>query len=89
MKHITIPIPDELPQSLKMSDEEFRVEARFLLAGILYEAGKVSAGVAAQVAGTDRLVFLSLLGRYGIPAINLRDEEVRLEIEAARGLSEA
>lgn len=89
MKTISIPIPDQLPQSLKMSDEEFRDEARFLLASKLYEAGKVSAGVAAEVAGTNRLLFLSLLGRHGAPAINLLDEEVRLEIEAARRLSEA
>lgn len=32
MKLVTIPIPDDLPQVLKMSDEEFGREARMLLA---------------------------------------------------------
>lgn len=87
MKLLSIPIPEGLPQVLKMSDEDFCQEARVLLAVKLYELGKVSAGVAAQIAGTDRLSFLELLSRYGVAAINLKDEEVTHEIEAARRLA--
>ncbi len=84
MKVLSIPIPDDLLQMFKMSDEEFAQEVRMLLAAKLYEMGKVTAGIAAKIAGVDRLTFLSLLSRYGVPAINLRDEEVCYEIEAAR-----
>jgi len=70
-----------------MSDEEFSQEARMLLAAKLYELGKVSAGIAAQIAGTNRLTFLTLLSRYGVAAINLKDEEMAYEIEAARRLA--
>jgi predicted HTH domain antitoxin len=48
--------------------------------------GKVTAGIAAKIAGVDRLTFLSLLSRYGVPAINLRGDEVSGEIEAAKEL---
>ena len=60
MKLVTIPIPDDLLQVLKMSDEEFGRKARMLLAAKLYELGKVSAGSAAQLAG-DRPPDLSSL----------------------------
>lgn len=87
MKVLPIPIPEGLPQALKMSDEDFCREARLLLAVKLYELGKVSTGVAAQIAGTDRLGFLTLLSHYGVAAINLKDEEVAHEIAAARRLA--
>jgi predicted HTH domain antitoxin len=87
MKVLSIPIPETLPQALKMSDDEFSQEARILLAAKLYELGKVSGGVAAQLAGMDRLTFLTILSRYGVAAINLKDEEVAYEIEAARRLA--
>lgn len=87
MIEMNIPIPEGLPQSLKMSEVEFTREARMLLAVKLYELGKVTAGVAAQIAGVERLVFLASLVNYGVPAINIKDEEVELEIASARRLA--
>jgi predicted HTH domain antitoxin len=86
-KVLSIPIPDGLPQALKMSDEEFSRESRVVLAAKLYEMGRVPLGVAAEIAGMPRLDLLSALGRYGVAAINLKDEEVAHEIEAARELA--
>ncbi|MEW6572090.1 MAG: UPF0175 family protein [Bacillota bacterium] len=88
MREVCIPVPEGLPQALKMSEAEFTAEARFLLAAKLYELGRVSAGLAAELAGLDRLTFLASLARYGVPAINLRGEEITREIEAARKLKE-
>jgi len=88
MREVCIPVPEGLPQALKMSEAEFTAEARFLLAAKLYELGRVSAGLAAQLACCDRLTFLASLSRYGVPTINLRGEEIALEIEAARKLGE-
>lgn len=87
MTELNIPIPEGLPQSLKMSNDEFAREARMLLAAKLYELGRVTAGIAAQIAGVDRLAFLASLSKYGVPAVNLKDEEVELEIESARRLA--
>jgi hypothetical protein len=34
----------------------------------------------------DRVEFLQRLGQIGVPAINLADEEVEAEVEAAKAL---
>lgn len=86
MTELRIPIPEGLAEALKMTREELEREARIILAAKLFEMGKVSAGMAAKVAGVDKVAFLQLLHRYGVPAINLRGEEVGREIEAAREL---
>ena len=87
MKTLTISYPEELPQTLKLSDEEFAAEVRFLAAAKLYELGKTSAGKAAEMAGIDKVTFLFTLGRYRVPAINLQAEEVANELKAVRSLS--
>ena len=83
MFEMNIPIPEGLPKSLKMSQDEFTREARMMLAVKLYELGKVTAGMASQIAGMDRITFLSSLSKYGVSAINIKDEEVDLEINLA------
>jgi predicted HTH domain antitoxin len=87
MKHAMVTYPEGLPQLLKMSDAEFGQELGFLAAAKLYELGKLSAGKAAHLAGMERLTFLERLAEVGVPAINLRDEEIEAEIEAGQDLS--
>jgi predicted HTH domain antitoxin len=72
---------------LKMSDQEFAEEVRFLAAAKFFELGRLSSGMAAKLAGMSRLAFLTQLSRVGVPAINLRDEEIAAELEAARELA--
>ena len=87
VKHATIQYPADLPGTLKLSDGEFARELRLLAAAKLYELGRLSAGKAARLAEMDRVTFLYELERIGVPAINLRDEEVEAEIRAARELA--
>ena len=63
-------------------------ELRFLASAKLFELGRLSSGKAARLAGLDRVEFLQRLGRIGVAAINLADEEVEAEIEAAKALVE-
>ena len=83
-KTATLSYPEGLPQALKTSDEAFARELRLLAAAKLYELGRVSSGIAAEIAGLGRVEFLRALEQYGIAAINLKDEEVTAEIEAIR-----
>jgi predicted HTH domain antitoxin len=85
-KQATISYPAGLPQILKLSDREFADELRFLAAAKLFELGRLTAGKAARLAGMERVTFLYELGRIGVPAINLRDEEIDAEIQAAQDL---
>ncbi|HEX3528966.1 MAG TPA: UPF0175 family protein [Thermoanaerobaculia bacterium] len=87
-KQAVISYPAGIPQILKLSDREFAEELRFLAAAKLFELGRLTAGKAARLAEMDRLTFLYELGKIGVPAINLRDEEVEAEIQAARDLFE-
>jgi predicted HTH domain antitoxin len=87
MKEAVVHYPSGVPQILKMSDAEFARELRFLAAAKLYELGRLSSGKAAQVAGMGRVEFLGSLARIGVPAINLRDEEIEDEIRAAREMA--
>ena len=86
MKKTTITYPDELPQTMKLSDSEFENELRFLAAAKFFELGKITSGKASEMAGLERISFLEKLGNYKIPAINIKDEEIAREIEAAHSL---
>ncbi|HNB53870.1 MAG TPA: UPF0175 family protein [Anaerolineales bacterium] len=86
LNHVLMTYPTGFPQMLKMSEGEFVEELRFLAAAKMYELGRLTAGKAAQLAGMKRLDFLYQLGTIGVPAINLRDEEIEAEIQAAREL---
>lgn len=87
MSQAAIPYPEGFAQVLRLSEQEFRAEIVFMAAAKLYELGRLSSGQAARLAGIDRVSFLARLGQVGVPAINLRDEEIDAEIEAARELA--
>lgn len=87
LRTTTLSYPAGLPQALKTSDEAFARELRLLAAAKLYELGRISSGVAAEIAGLGRVEFLRSLEQYAVAAINLQQEEVPAEIEAARSLA--
>lgn len=65
----------ELPPTV--SEEE----ARLLLAIKLYEAGRISLGKAAEMAGYSKRAFIELLSDYQIPAVNYDPDELEREIQ--------
>ena len=87
MTLVTLKIPSDIPGLLKMSGSDFAHEAQILLAVKLFELGKLTSGKAAELAGMPRVAFLHTLSQYNAPAINLEDEEIEHEMEAAKRLT--
>ncbi|HEV8582946.1 MAG TPA: UPF0175 family protein [Thermoanaerobaculia bacterium] len=50
-KQAVIPYPAGMPQMLKLSDDEFKEELRFLAAAKLYELGRLSSGKGGSLGG--------------------------------------
>ncbi|MBE2201143.1 MAG: UPF0175 family protein [Anaerolinea sp.] len=84
---LTIEYSDELLWALQQEPEEFAAEARLLLALKLYEIGKLSTGLAAQVAGIPRSAFLYELGRYALSPFGETPEELEDDLIHARRAS--
>lgn len=74
---LVIPYPEHLPDQFQQSKEEFERDARLALAAKLFELKKASSGTAAQLAGVDRVTFLLGLHRFGVPAVDLADDELQ------------
>jgi predicted HTH domain antitoxin len=81
---LTIEYGDDVLLSAGMSRSEFDHEAAFLLAGKLYELGRLSSGQAAKMCGRSRVDFLLSLPRIGISMSNLGPEDIEPELKFLR-----
>ncbi|MCE6989308.1 UPF0175 family protein [Dyadobacter sp. CY323] len=75
MKTVTIDLPDSL------DTEEF--EIKMLLAGQLYERGKLSLGQAAQLVGISKRSFIEIMGRFGFSMFSDSIEDLYNDIANA------
>jgi predicted HTH domain antitoxin len=80
---LTIPYSEDLLLSLKSTPESFEAEARLLLAIKLYELGRVTTGVGAQLAGMDRVRFMFELQRFGLSPIGVEPDELAEDVANA------
>jgi predicted HTH domain antitoxin len=87
MNTLTIEYPSELLWALQEEPAEFAAEARLLLAVKLYETGRLSTGLAAQVAGVSRITFFYLLGEYELSPFGETVEELEEDFENAQEAS--
>ena len=81
--HMQIVYPNHLPDVLHQTPIEFEQQAKMAMAVKLYEMKKLSSGMAAELAGMDRIGFLLRLPDYGVPVIDLDDDELRSDIDHA------
>jgi predicted HTH domain antitoxin len=80
---IVVDIPAHFPDALQRSPEQFAQEARLAMAAKLYEMKRLSSGMAAQLAGLDRVAFLLELHRFGVPVIDLDQGELEADLAHA------
>jgi len=72
MKALTINLPESL------ESEEF--EIKMLLAGQLYERGKVTIGQAAEIAGISKRSFIEMMGKFGFSLFSESSEDLKNDI---------
>ena len=71
---ITLTIPDDVVQSLKLPRQRMEAELKHEMAFTLYERGFASMGVARRYAELDKWAFLEGLAKRGIPRHYGEDE---------------
>ncbi len=80
---IVVDIPKHYPDALQREPEEFIQEAKLAMAVKLFEMKRLSSGMAARLIGLDRVTFLAQLPRFGVPMIDLENEELMTDIDHA------
>jgi len=80
---LIIDYPELLPDVLQQTRSEFEREARMAMAAKLFEMKRLSSGMAAQLAQMERVEFLLNLHRYGVPVLDLDEDELQADIDNA------
>ncbi len=80
---LSIEYPQNLLDILHVSKESFEDEARMAMAVKLFEMKRLSSGMAAKLAGVNRVSFLLGLNRYNVNMIDLEQDELKSDIENA------
>jgi predicted HTH domain antitoxin len=80
---LQIEVSDETLAALRRDASEYASDLRIAAAAKLYELGRVSQEVAAEIAGLNRADFLVALARFEVTAF--QDTRESLEAELSRG----
>lgn len=83
VRHLTIDYPEELPDALHESREQFEKEAKLAMAIKLFEMKKISSGTAASLVNMDRVSFLLLLHHYNVAMISETAHEIETDLNNA------
>ena len=80
MATITVDLPEQIEQALNRTPGEMARDVKLYAALMLYQLGKLSSGMAAQMVGLSRVEFLYLCGEYGISVFQYTSEELDAEL---------
>jgi predicted HTH domain antitoxin len=75
MKTLTV----EIPESVELSEFDLKM----ILAGQLYQQGRLSSGQAAGLAGISKREFIETIGKYGVSVFSESVSDLRRDIEHA------
>ena len=85
---VAVTFPDALLVASKEDLEQFRRRVLVYTLGPLYEQGKISSGLGAQILGCDRWEFYTLLSQYGFSVIDYAEDEMVYEAGTSRELAQ-
>lgn len=73
---ILLDIPNSYLDVMHCGKEDFQREAKLAMAVKFFEMKRLSSGMAASLAGLDRLAFMAELPRFGVSLIDLPKDEL-------------
>ena len=80
---IVVDVPNHYLDAMHRDPEDFALEAKLAMAAKLFEMKRLSSGMAANLIGMDRVTFLAQLHRFGVPIMDLDDDELALDVRNA------
>lgn len=83
MPEIILNVPDSMPIALRISRDRLGGELLLAAAVKLFEAGRLSSGSAAELAGLPKPVFLQKLGDFGVTTFKQNTDELAEELANA------
>ena len=83
MNTLRVEYPETLPDSARLSRQEFEHTMRLALASKLFELGHLSSGQAAALVPMDRYTFLRSLHQVGVAVVDWDANEFAEEISNA------
>lgn len=81
--NFVVEVPQNLPDAIHCTPQEFVREAKMAMAAKLYEMRRMSSGMAAALAGLGRVEFLLELHRYGVAVIDISQEDLEQDVANA------
>ena len=84
MKRVEFNLPDEIFASLDRDSNQVTADGRAAAAAKLYELGRVSQEVAAQIAGVSRSEFVAILSELRVSPMQESADEARAGAELLR-----
>jgi predicted HTH domain antitoxin len=85
---VTVKIPREVAELLAPSQEAVARLVLELALVELFRRGEVSSGWAAERLGIGKWDFIQILGRQGVPYVDMTPEELQQDLQVARAHAE-
>lgn len=84
---VTVRFPQALLVASREDSQQFQQRVMIQTLGLLYEQGKISSGLGAQVLGCSRWEFYRLLSEHGFSVLDYADDEQADEAESSHELA--
>lgn len=84
---VTVRFPQALLVASREDPLQFQQRVMIHTLGPLYEQGRISSGLGAQILGCDRWEFYRLLSAYGFSVLDYAEGEQESEAESSRDLA--
>jgi len=77
---LLVEVPPNLPDAAQCTPQQFMRDAKLAMAIKLFEMKRLSSSMAALLIGMPRTQFLGELHRFGVPMIDLDQDELAQDI---------